>query len=111
MTRPRIARAPPNPYPSRKRVPTKRHLVLVNVKVPIRGNEIIYNGKCAFLKGDRKPRTIIVAVYPNNRYDVKLLTNGAKLYCDLSELVPTDGDLRALPSPPSPLSTQPLSWT
>jgi hypothetical protein len=38
------------------------------------------------------PRAVILAVFPNYRYEVRLLTNGAPLYCELSELVPIDGD-------------------
>ncbi len=50
----------------------------------------MYIGKCRFLKTDRKPRAVIIAMYANDRYDIELLFNGAQLY--LSEMVPVDGD-------------------
>ena len=65
---------------------------LHNVKRPVVGSTVIYNGQCRFLKTDRKPRALVIAVYANDYYQVKLLTNNAELFCDLTELVPIDGD-------------------
>jgi hypothetical protein len=63
------------------------------VKLPEVGDIVIYNGKCHFLKADRKPRVRITIVFTNTsppNYQVNLLTNGAVLFCDLADLVPID---------------------
>ena len=77
---------------TRKRVNTDRYRALHNVTAPKAGDTVIYIGQCRFLKTDRKPRAVIIDVYANSRYDIELLFNGAQIYCDLSELVPVDGD-------------------
>jgi hypothetical protein len=67
---------------------------LHTVNLPEVGDIVIYNGKCRFLKADRKPRARITIVFTNTsppNYQVKLLTNGALLFCDLADLVPIDG--------------------
>ena len=94
---PKPRRSPRNDAPVPRRSPSKsvnidRYRALYNVTAPKVGDTVMYIGKCRFLKTDRKPRAVITAVYANNRYDIKLLFNGAGLYCDLSELVPVDGD-------------------
>jgi hypothetical protein len=64
-----------------KRVNTDHYLVLHNVTSPKAGDTVIYNGQCRFLKTDRKTHVVIIDVF-----------NDVKLYCDLSDLVPVDGD-------------------
>jgi hypothetical protein len=76
----------------RKPVNTDRYRAIYNVTTPKVGDTVIYIGKCRFLKTDRKPLTVIITVNENDRYDIELLFNDAQLYCDLSELVPVDGD-------------------
>jgi hypothetical protein len=78
--------------PRRIRVSTNRFRSLHNVQAPAVGDIVIYNERCRFLKTDRKPRAVILTVFRNYRYEVRLLTNGAPLYCEFSELVPIDGD-------------------
>ena len=78
--------------PSRIRVSTNRFRSLHNVQAPAVVDMVIYNGRCRFLKTDRKPRAVILAVFPNYRYEIRLLINGVPLYCELSELVPIDVD-------------------
>ena len=80
------------PRSRRIRVSTNRFRSLHNVQVPAVGDMVIYNGRCRFLKTDRKPRAVILAVFPNYRYEIRLVINVAPLYCELSELVPIDGD-------------------
>jgi hypothetical protein len=83
------------PMPHRsphKYVNTDRYRALHNVTDPKVGDTVMYIGKYHFLKTDRKPRAVILAVHTNNRYDIELLINGVKLYYDLSERVPFDGD-------------------
>jgi len=90
-------RSPRNGAPNPRRSPRKpinpdRYRALHNVTAPKVGDTIMYIGKCRFLKTDRKPRAVIIAMYANGRYDIELLFNGSQLYCDLSEMVPVDGD-------------------
>jgi hypothetical protein len=78
-------RSPRNGAPNPRRSPRKpinpdRYRALHNVTAPKVGDTIMYIGKCRFLKTDRKPRAVIFVVHANN------------LYCDLSDLVPVDGD-------------------
>jgi hypothetical protein len=80
------------PRPRRIRVAINRFRSLHNVQAPPDGDIVIYNGQSRFLKTDHKPRVVILAVFPNYLYEVRLLTNGAPLYCEFSELVPIDGD-------------------
>ena len=39
---------------------------LHKVKRPVVGATVIYNGKCRFLKTDRKPRDLVITVYVND---------------------------------------------
>ena len=86
-----MPRSMPHHFTRETRLPD-RYRSLNNVKRPVVGDTVIYNGKCRFLKTDRKPRAHVITVYANNYYQVKLLVNNAELFCDLTEVVSIDGD-------------------
>ena len=70
---------------TRETLSTDYYRSLYNVKHPVVGATVINNGKCHFLKTDRKPRALVITVYANDYYLVKLLTNNADLFCDLTD--------------------------